>query len=87
MLKKPYLCTQCHANWSSGQFTSKCSQCGGGALQRKCVLCNGRCGNVYHRATIDSWDSNEAHWVGNCGLSEEIKLKIIKQQIENADSH
>jgi len=73
-----YCCSSCKAIWSQGEFGRDCPECGGGAMQRNCILCNGQCDSVYQRAVIDSWDSGEAHWIGSCNLPEEEKQKLLK---------
>ena len=81
-----YLCTTCNANWSEGKFSADCPECGGGAMERNCFICSGRCDGIYTRAVIDSWDSGEAHWIGSCRLPPEEKekyvLKLIAEQAE-----
>ena len=74
-------CTNCGANWSEGHFTEECLQCGGGAMERPCGVCKGRCGQSWKRAVIDSQDENEAHWVGACGLSREEQMALMKAQL------
>jgi eukaryotic-like serine/threonine-protein kinase len=64
-----WICHNCGANWSQGQYRPGCPQCGGGALERACPLCHGRCGRRWQRAVLDSWDFNLAHWAGGCGLA------------------
>jgi hypothetical protein len=60
------LCTHCGANWSLGQFTEDCPQCGGGAMDIPCLLCGGACGERWQRAVMDSQDADVAHWYGHC---------------------
>jgi hypothetical protein len=64
----PAACTTCGADWSEGRFGAECVECGGGALERACVLCGGRCGQTWRRAVTDSHDFREAHWHGRCAL-------------------
>lgn len=61
-------CTECGADWSAGQYGRECAMCGGGALERSCPWCGGRCGAVWRRAEVDSADAGEAHWIGHCQL-------------------
>lgn len=61
-------CLNCEANWSRGEFTEDCEMCGGGALERPCPMCDGRCGARWQRAILDSYDFGVAHWVGQCLL-------------------
>ena len=76
-----YRCNSCDADWSDGGFTDGCTECGGGAMTRNCILCNGKCGAEYSRAVIDSWDSGEAHWIGSCRLPEDEKRQLIQNHL------
>ena len=78
-----FQCSSCEAIWSEGEFGEDCLECGGGAMERNCYLCNGQCGSVYLRAVIDSWDTGEAHWNGGCKLPEEEKQKLIRLLYSN----
>lgn len=67
--RSQYFCHNCGANWSQGQYSPGCPQCGGGALERACLVCKGRCGRRWQRAVLDSWDFGTAHWGGQCALA------------------
>ena len=69
-------CTSCGADWTEGHWTAGCEECGGGALDRPCLLCGGRCGNTWRRAVLDSNDSRCGHWAGACGLPEEEQERL-----------
>lgn len=62
------ICCTCGADWKAGAFGPDCPECGGGALERPCMRCGGRCGAVWRRAVMDSQDEGLAHWVGSCRL-------------------
>jgi hypothetical protein len=62
------VCTSCGADWSQGGFSETCRECGGAALDHACLLCDGKCGQRWRRAVIDSQDEHESHWRGNCCL-------------------
>lgn len=79
MAEENYQCSSCDANWAKGEYCSDCLECGGGAMERNCIICGGRCGNKYKRAVIDSWDTKEAHWIGGCNLSDAEQLKYMKE--------
>jgi hypothetical protein len=66
-VKDDFYCRNCGANWSQGQFSVDCQQCGGEALEVPCLMCDGTCGRRFDRAIVDSQDYNKAHWVGHCG--------------------
>jgi hypothetical protein len=61
-------CLSCGAVWSKGEYSKDCKECGGGALERTCMVCGGNCGTVWKRAILDSNDTGEAHWMGSCAL-------------------
>lgn len=61
-------CPACGADWTQGHFTPGCPQCDGGALDRQCPKCGGRCGKRWWRAIADSQDTRIGHWVGRCAL-------------------
>lgn len=73
-----WTCTSCGADWSGGAFTPGCDECGGGAMQRSCLLCDGSCGAVYERAPLDSIDFHMAHLTGACSLSKEKQQEWIE---------
>jgi len=77
-----FLCNSCGVNWSDGEFKPDCPECGGGALERSCLLCDGKCGSIWKRALLDSWDFKEAHWVGGCILPKEEQHKIITNKLK-----
>ena len=60
------VCRRCGAIWSDGRFTEGCDACGGGAMERPCYMCGGRCGVVNQRAVSDSNSSGVGHWLGLC---------------------
>jgi hypothetical protein len=66
LIKTPH-CYTCGADWSKGDWTKDCLECGGGALKGPCVFCGGKCGGESSRAIMDSNDFGIGHWVGICG--------------------
>lgn len=66
-------CISCGAHWSAGEYLEDCEECGGGAMERSCVVCGGECGKKWSRAPIDSQDNHEAHWIGSCAMTETIQ--------------
>lgn len=68
-MKPEVLCNSCQVNWTIGEWTPGCPECGGGALERDCTLCRGRCGSKWQKAIMDSHDFARAHWTGACQLS------------------
>jgi hypothetical protein len=73
----PARCATCGAVWSDGRFTENCAECGGGAMERPCFLCGGRCGLVMLRTVSDSNDSGLGHWAGRCRLPEEEQRRLM----------
>lgn len=82
MIKDNYQCSSCGAKWTSYEYSNDCMECGGGAMERSCIICGGNCGSVYKRAVIDSWDTKEAQWIGSCNLSAAEQLKFMKDYIK-----
>lgn len=70
-----WICHSCNANWSQGNFTEGCDECGGGAMRRSCLVCGGECGRTWDRAPMDSQDFHQAHWIGSCGLSQAEQME------------
>ena len=79
MIEEKYQCSSCEANWAEDEYSNDCMECGGGAMEHSCIICDGNCGSVYKRAVIDSWDTKEAHWVGSCNLSAAEQLQYMKE--------
>ena len=52
-----WFCTSCGAGWSAGAYSDGCDECGGGAMERDCFVCGGKCGSKFVRAPLDSQDS------------------------------
>lgn len=71
------VCVTCGAVWTDGGFTPDCEECGGGHLQRPCIICGGRCGATMTRAVDDSNDSGIAHWAGRCRLPDDEQAKLL----------
>lgn len=72
-------CAACGADWASGAHTPDCRCCGGGALERACPSCEGRCDARWRRAVVDSNDARLAHWVGGCALpAEERHARLME---------
>jgi len=73
-------CLTCGANWSAGDWTRDCKECGGGALGTPCLVCGGRCGSTWDKAVLDTIDSSLAHWSGVCNLPKEEQQAIRDQR-------
>ena len=75
VLEEKYQCSSSGANWAENEYSNDCMEFGGGAMERSCIICDGRCGSVYKRAVIDSRDTKDGHWIGVCNLSAAEQLK------------
>ena len=73
-------CFSCGAAWSSGEYSKDCKECGGGSLERACIVCDGNCGTLWKRAILDSNDTGEAHWIGSCALPAREQKRILRQK-------
>lgn len=82
MNRLEFYCLSCGVNWTKGNYTDGCNECGGGALKRSCIVCDGKCGNIWEKIPLDSNDSSEAHWRGFCGLSPKEKIDIVQRKFE-----
>jgi hypothetical protein len=71
-------CFSCGADWSEGQYSTQCDECGGGALDCPCPRCGGLCGMRWQRAVMDSHDLKIGHWYGRCGLPQEKQKPLAK---------
>jgi len=69
-------CATCGADWSSGQTTHSCMECGGnGAMEIPCMKCKGECGRIWKRVVMDSNDLGLAVFSGHCGIETARQLK------------
>jgi hypothetical protein len=75
-------CTSCGADWSEGDFSPKCAQCGGGALDVLCLVCGGKCGARWQRAIIDSQDEDLANWFGTCALPKQEQRDLLSRRLK-----
>ena len=76
-------CLTCGAAWSEGRFSEACRECGGGAMDRACPICGGRCGARFLRAVSDSNDSAISHWAGRCKLPEAEQRALMEARRGN----
>ncbi len=72
-------CTTCGSNWCAGEYQVSCNECGGGALERPCIVCGGKCGAVLTRMVMDSQDAGEAHWIGSCKLPKAEQMLLLQK--------
>ncbi|KAK9883310.1 hypothetical protein WA026_001490 [Henosepilachna vigintioctopunctata] len=63
-------CFSCGVSWNDSHVSLDCSECGGYALDRPCIRCEGKCGAVWKRDLSLSHSSGKARWQGECKLSE-----------------
>lgn len=83
-MKTEHHCQHCGANWSADVFSAECEECGGGAMEIACPLCDGKCGERWRRAVMDSHDSSVAHWIGKCAASMHHRDACIMGDLDDA---
>ncbi|KAL1423850.1 hypothetical protein MTO96_020765 [Rhipicephalus appendiculatus] len=59
-------CFTCGVSWAEDQVSLDCAECGGYALHRPCVQCNGSCGTVWRRDLVASHKLRRSQWIGEC---------------------
>ncbi|XP_075732191.1 protein pinocchio-like [Rhipicephalus microplus] len=59
-------CFTCGVSWTEEQASLDCAECGGYALHRPCVHCNGSCGGVSRRDLVASHKLRCSQWIGEC---------------------
>uniref|UniRef100_L7LYT8 Protein pinocchio n=1 Tax=Rhipicephalus pulchellus TaxID=72859 RepID=L7LYT8_RHIPC len=59
-------CFTCGVSWAEDQASLDCAECGGYALHRPCVHCNGSCGGVWSRDLVASHKLRRSQWIGEC---------------------
>jgi hypothetical protein len=62
------ICSLCGVDWAGGAFSPGCGECDGGAMERPCLVCAGRCGVMARRAVHDSQDQQMGVWLMRCAL-------------------
>lgn len=62
-------CFTCGVNWNEEHVSLDCAECGGYAMQRPCLRCNGSCGQVWSRDIAASHNLQRAEWLGECRLA------------------
>ncbi|XP_075732195.1 protein pinocchio-like isoform X2 [Rhipicephalus microplus] len=62
-------CFTCGVSWAEGQASLDCAECGGYALHRPCVHCDGSCGRVWRRDLVASHQLRRSQWIGKCEKS------------------
>ncbi|KAL4218447.1 hypothetical protein ACF0H5_023182 [Mactra antiquata] len=74
-----HLCKQC---WYDNSYSKHCPECDGFALQRPCVICDGRCEQIWQRNINKTHSFHKAHWEGRCDLPLDIQ-QVLMQQSQN----
>lgn len=59
-------CFSCGVSWSENHVSLDCRECGGYALTRPCLACEGRCGAQWSRNLAASHGNRQAQWEGRC---------------------
>ncbi|XP_044759392.1 protein pinocchio isoform X2 [Coccinella septempunctata] len=63
-------CFTCGVSWNDSHVSLDCSECGGYALDRPCLECEGKCGATWKRDLSLSHSSGKARWQGECAHSK-----------------
>lgn len=61
-------CFSCGVSWSDNHVSLDCKECGGYALTRPCLSCDGQCPSLWTRNLAASHDHRQAQWEGHCVL-------------------
>ncbi|XP_037569646.1 protein pinocchio isoform X1 [Dermacentor silvarum] len=59
-------CFTCGVSWYEDHASLDCAECGGYALRRPCLHCNGSCDEVWSRDLDASHKQRRAQWLGEC---------------------
>lgn len=59
-------CFTCGVSWYEDHASLDCAECGGYALRRPCLHCNGSCSEVWSRDLDASHKLRRAQWQGEC---------------------
>ncbi|XP_077559706.1 protein pinocchio-like isoform X3 [Haemaphysalis longicornis] len=59
-------CFTCGVSWYEDHASLDCAECGGYALNRPCLHCNGSCDEVWSRDLAASHKLRRAQWQGEC---------------------
>lgn len=72
-------CHSCGTSWFGGQWNIHCSECGKGAMDTPCPICNGECGTMWRRNIEMSHSMGTAHWDGQCAYPEDrIRTLLLR---------
>ena len=77
-------CRGCGARWDLFDWSDDCKRCGGGALERLCMTCDGACGQIWEKAVTDS-NERGAIWRGGCGLPVEEQRALFRRMHPQGD--
>lgn len=61
-------CFTCGVSWYQDHLSLDCSECGGYAMRRPCISCDGRCKSVWTRNLAATHELRRAQWEGQCTL-------------------
>ncbi|XP_076325859.1 uncharacterized protein LOC143233474 [Tachypleus tridentatus] len=78
-------CFSCGVNWADSHVSLDCFECGGYAMQRPCLVCDGKCKSVWSRNVTASHDSRQAKWEGRCYRSSG-KLQDLRKGFKQDDN-
>lgn len=76
-------CFSCGVSWYEDHVSLDCSECGGYAMQRPCLKCDGQCDSIWRRDLAASHDTHKAQWEGECKLNSNDKQKVLNGLRQN----
>ncbi|XP_054723689.1 uncharacterized protein LOC129233727 isoform X2 [Uloborus diversus] len=79
-------CSNCGVSWYDDHISLDCSECGGYAMCRPCVQCNGQCGSMWRRDVKASHLSKQAEWLGSCSLNYQWDSKNLMESNDPSES-
>lgn len=72
-------CFTCGVSWYEDHVSLDCTECGGYAMQRPCLRCEGRCNGVWTRDLAASHEQRCAKWEGQCQLATGREMKTTAE--------
>lgn len=73
-------CFTCGVLWADQQVSLDCSECGGYSLERPCMICDGKCGQLWKRDFTMSHACGKARWQGVCTKYPPAAAQMIQLQ-------
>ncbi|CAH0563992.1 unnamed protein product [Brassicogethes aeneus] len=76
-------CFTCGVSWTDKHVSLDCSECGGYALDRPCMACDGTCGASWKRDFTQSHSCGKARWTGECAkkIFQTPQVEALAQEL------